>query len=92
MVEVQLTMPPVPEKRQSLRPKPPQATTSSVEEYDSRRCEICGPPYPVFGIGPPATQPGVVIWAYPLHRGDVEASLTAQKVQPVAEAFQGSVL
>ncbi len=43
-----------------------------VEEYDARRCRICGRRFPSFGFGPPLRQAERTLWACMEHRHDVE--------------------
>lgn len=43
----------------------------SIEEYDARRCHLCGAMWPGFGFGPPLPV-RTTIWACFTHRGEVE--------------------
>jgi hypothetical protein len=47
----------------------------SVEEYEQRRCVVCGAKYLAFGFGPPLTHPGIMLWACGDHRKDLDRQL-----------------
>jgi hypothetical protein len=47
----------------------------SIEEYELRRCAICGSKYPGFGFGPPLTRPGPMLWACLEHRMELARQL-----------------
>jgi hypothetical protein len=70
-------------------PIPPGPTPAWIEEYDKRRCAVCGAKYPSFGFGPPLTRPGITLWSCLEHRGQVEKQLRpdpppAPKVPPTS--------
>jgi hypothetical protein len=67
-------------------------TNSVVEEYDARRCQICGVADAPFGFGPPLTRPGATLWACSVHRVDVDGILTARDGTLVTEQSQPSLL
>ena len=52
-----------------------EARNPSVLTYEARRCHVCDAPQPAFGFGPPLTRKGHDIWAFGLHRADVERLL-----------------
>jgi hypothetical protein len=39
----------------------------ALDDYEARRCAICGAKYPAFGFGSPLTRPGVVLRACGAH-------------------------
>ena len=56
-------------------PAPTNAAPGSVEEYERRRCAVCGAKYPPFGFGPPLTRPGIMLWACGEHRKELDRQL-----------------
>jgi hypothetical protein len=64
----------------------------SVQEYDARRCPICGAKFPPFGFGPPLTQPGTTLWACGAHRVEIERRLTGAHRLATCEDRQPSLL
>jgi hypothetical protein len=54
----------------------PAPRNPSLDEYEARRCHVCGARYPSFGFGPPLTRMGVVIWACSAHRDEVNRRLS----------------
>jgi hypothetical protein len=55
----------------------------SVEEYESRRCAVCGVRYPCFGFGPPLTKPGITLWACRDHRHELFQRLQPDAPEPL---------
>jgi len=43
----------------------------AIQEYDARRCHICGRRYPSFGFGPPLLKAENTLWACGDHRDEV---------------------
>lgn len=56
-------------------PAPAAPAPGSIEEYERRRCAICGSKYPGFGFGPPLTRPGTMLWACLQHRMELDRQL-----------------
>jgi hypothetical protein len=57
-------------------PDRPQSSLSPLEEYEARRCDVCGARYPCFGFGPPLTHPGGEMWACAVHRTELAQRLS----------------
>jgi hypothetical protein len=56
-----------------------------LDDYEARRCAICGAKYPAFGFGSPLTRPGVMLWACGAHRTELDNRLSAR--HPHADAL-----
>ena len=64
-------------------PAPTSSAPGSVEEYERRRCVICGAKYPSFGFGPPLTRPGIMLWACGDHRKELDRQLRPENQHPL---------
>jgi hypothetical protein len=73
----------------SLIPAAPR--NPALDEYESRRCAICGGKYPSFGYGPPLTSRGAMLWACSAHRKDVDKRLSTRNIEGPAEPEQPSL-
>ena len=62
-----------------------------LDEYEARRCAICGAKYPAFGFGSPLTRPGVVLWACSAHRVELDHRLSGRSTHADALAEQPSL-
>ena len=62
-----------------------------LDEYEARRCAVCGAKYPPFGFGSPITRPGVVLWACGAHRAELDHRLSARHPNADALAEQPSL-
>ena len=62
-----------------------------LDEYEARRCAICGAKYPAFGFGSPLTRPGVVLWACGAHRAELDYRLSARHRRADTLAEQSSL-
>ena len=62
-----------------------------LDEYEARRCAICGAKYPAFGFGSPPTRLGVVLWACSAHRAEVDHRLSGRHTHADALAEQPSL-
>ena len=63
-------------------PAPAKSAPGSVEEYERRRCVVCGVKYPPFGFGPPLTRPGIMLWACGDHREELDRQLRPENPPP----------
>lgn len=43
----------------------------AMQDYEARRCHICGARYPSFGFGPPMLKPEHALWACREHWDEV---------------------
>jgi hypothetical protein len=70
-----------------LLPESPSAPTNSapgfIEEYERRRCAVCGAKYPPFGFGPPLTRPGIMLWACGDQREELGRQLRPENPPPL---------
>jgi hypothetical protein len=67
-----------------LPDSPPRGPTpGSIEDYESRRCAVCGVKYPCFGFGPPLTKPGLTLWACRDHREELDQRLRPEATEPL---------
>ena len=64
----------------------------SVQEYNARRCHICGVKFPLFGFGPKLTRTGTTLWACSAHRFEVERQLTGAHRSAMCKDEQPSLL
>ena len=64
-------------------PTPSNSAPGSVEEYEQRRCVVCGAKYPSFGFGPPLTRPGIMLWACGDHREELVRQLRPENPPPL---------
>jgi hypothetical protein len=62
-----------------------------LDEYEARRCALCGARYPSFGFGSPITRPGVVLWACGAHRAELDHRLSARNPRADTLAEQASL-
>jgi hypothetical protein len=62
-----------------------------LDEYEARRCAVCGANYPPFGFGSPLTRPGVVLWACGAHRAELGHRLSARHPRADTLAEQSSL-
>jgi hypothetical protein len=60
-------------------------TTGLFEDYEQRRCAICGAKYPCFGFGPPLTRPGITLWACGDHREELDRHLHSEALPALQE-------
>jgi hypothetical protein len=75
----------------SETPDRPASASSPLEEYEARRCAICGARYPCFGFGPPLTRTGGDLWACGAHRAELDQRLSGT-FQRVDDPRQASLL
>ena len=59
-------------------PDAPTPALTPLEEYEARRCVVCGARYPAFGFGPPLSRNGFFLWACFAHRTEVYDRLTGK--------------
>ena len=69
-------------------PGQPSQRNALLDEYDARRCAICGARFPPFGFDPPLTKRDVVLWACAAHRADLDRRLTERRIAPTEEPSQ----
>jgi len=65
-------------------PQPGRETPESVQDFEARRCHVCGCRFPSFGFGPPMTRKDQAVWACLAHRAELERALTQKTVHGVA--------
>ena len=62
---------------------PSNSAPGSVEEYEQRRCVVCGAKHPSFGFGPPLTRSGIMLWACGDHREELGRQLRPENPPPL---------
>lgn len=51
---------------------------SLPDNYEERRCTICGAEHPVFGFGPQLSRTGVTVWACGVHGAELDRRLSSE--------------
>ena len=69
-------------------PGQPPERNPILDEYDARRCAICGVRFPPFGFGPPLTKRDVVLWACGTHYTELNRRLTERRTAPAEDLPQ----
>ena len=60
--------------------QPGRETPEGVQDFEARRCHVCGCRFPAFGFGPPLTRKDQTVWACLAHRTEVQHTLTQKPV------------
>ena len=63
-------------------PAPPQdrEPPEGVQDFEARRCQVCGCRFTAFGFGPPMTRKDQALWACLVHQAEVKRLLTPRPV------------
>ena len=63
-------------------PAPPRdrEPPEGVQDFEARRCHVCGCRFPAFGFGPPLTRKDQAVWACFAHRAEVQHTLAPKPV------------
>ena len=60
--------------------QPARETPEGVQDFEARRCHVCGCRFLAFGFGPPMTGKDQTVWACLAHRIEVQHTLTQKPV------------
>ena len=65
---------------QAPAPQQDRETPEGVQDFEARRCHICGCRFPAFGFGPSLTRKDQTVWACFAHRAAAQHTLAPKPV------------